>query len=81
MARKRSQRKKRKRNGNGGRRSAVLTGNFLEHRGPVFAPSSEPLPESVRCYCDGKVMKLRPKAAQLLLLSTAQTMNVLLKKY
>merc|ERR1719402_346347 len=33
---------------------------FLEHKGPLFAPNYEPLPEDVRFWYDGKVMKLRP---------------------
>merc|ERR1712240_526609 len=31
---------------------------FLEHKGPMFAPDYEPLPEHVRFWYDGKVMKL-----------------------
>ena len=31
---------------------------FLEHQGPLFAPLYEPLPDSVRFYYDGKVMRL-----------------------
>lgn len=27
---------------------------FLEHKGPVFAPPYEPLPDKVRFYYDGK---------------------------
>ncbi|ETE72289.1 DNA topoisomerase 1, partial [Ophiophagus hannah] len=38
---------------------------FLEHKGPVFAPAYEPLPENVKFYYDGKVMKLRPKAEEV----------------
>ncbi|NP_001400078.1 DNA topoisomerase 1 isoform 3 [Mus musculus] len=38
---------------------------FLEHKGPVFAPPYEPLPESVKFYYDGKVMKLSPKAEEV----------------
>ncbi|KAK7114100.1 DNA topoisomerase I, mitochondrial-like [Littorina saxatilis] len=32
--------------------------NFLEHRGPVFAPPYEPLPADIKFYYDGKPMKL-----------------------
>lgn len=32
--------------------------NFLEHKGPVFAPPYERLPESVKFYYDGKEMHL-----------------------
>ncbi|XP_039448185.1 DNA topoisomerase I, mitochondrial isoform X2 [Culex pipiens pallens] len=32
--------------------------NFLEHKGPVFAPPYDPLPENVKFEYDGKVMKL-----------------------
>lgn len=28
---------------------------FLEHKGPVFAPPYEPLPESVKFYYDGEL--------------------------
>uniref|UniRef100_A0A8C8U4Q2 DNA topoisomerase 1 n=1 Tax=Peromyscus maniculatus bairdii TaxID=230844 RepID=A0A8C8U4Q2_PERMB len=38
---------------------------FLEHKGPVFAPPYEPLPEGVKFYYDGKVMKLSPKAEEV----------------
>uniref|UniRef100_A0A5S6QNS7 DNA topoisomerase I n=1 Tax=Trichuris muris TaxID=70415 RepID=A0A5S6QNS7_TRIMR len=31
---------------------------FLEHKGPLFAPAYDPLPESVHFYYDGKPMKL-----------------------
>merc|ERR1711971_867842 len=31
---------------------------FLEHRGPLFAPAYEPLPETVRFFYDGKKMHL-----------------------
>lgn len=32
--------------------------NFLEHKGPVFAPPYEQLPDDVRFYYDGKPMRL-----------------------
>ncbi|XP_012286815.1 DNA topoisomerase I, mitochondrial [Orussus abietinus] len=32
--------------------------NFLEHKGPVFAPPYDPLPSSVKFYYNGKEMKL-----------------------
>uniref|UniRef100_A0A8C4J0B1 DNA topoisomerase I n=1 Tax=Dromaius novaehollandiae TaxID=8790 RepID=A0A8C4J0B1_DRONO len=38
---------------------------FLEHKGPVFAPPYEPLPENVKFYYDGKVMKLSTKAEEV----------------
>ncbi|XP_066526229.1 DNA topoisomerase 1 [Hoplias malabaricus] len=38
---------------------------FLEHKGPVFAPPYEPLPEHVRFYYDGKLMKLCPGAEEV----------------
>ncbi|KAH0619087.1 hypothetical protein JD844_018747 [Phrynosoma platyrhinos] len=38
---------------------------FLEHKGPVFAPPYEPLPENVKFYYEGKVMKLSPKAEEV----------------
>ena len=31
---------------------------FLEHQGPLFAPLYDPLPDGVRFYYDGKVMRL-----------------------
>lgn len=31
---------------------------FLEHKGPVFAPPYEPLPENVKFYYDGKQLKI-----------------------
>lgn len=31
---------------------------FLEHKGPLFAPAYEPLPENVKFRYDGKVMRL-----------------------
>lgn len=30
---------------------------FLEHKGPVFAPPYEPLPESVKFYYDGELFQ------------------------
>ncbi|XP_044152428.1 DNA topoisomerase 1 [Bufo gargarizans] len=38
---------------------------FLEHKGPVFAPPYEPLPENVKFYYDGKTVKLSPKAEEV----------------
>ncbi|XP_036447109.1 DNA topoisomerase 1 [Colossoma macropomum] len=38
---------------------------FLEHKGPVFAPPYEPLPEHVRFYYDGKPMKLSADAEEV----------------
>ncbi|XP_030632162.1 DNA topoisomerase I, like isoform X5 [Chanos chanos] len=38
---------------------------FLEHKGPVFAPPYEPLPEHVRFYYDGKPMRLSPEAEEV----------------
>ncbi|XP_067303039.1 DNA topoisomerase 1 isoform X2 [Pseudorasbora parva] len=38
---------------------------FLEHKGPVFPPSYEPLPGHVRFYYDGKAMKLSPGAEEV----------------
>jgi DNA topoisomerase IB len=31
---------------------------FLEHKGPVFAPPYEPLPESVKFYYDGELFQV-----------------------
>ena len=38
---------------------------FLEHKGPGFTPPYEPLPENIKFYYDGKVMKLSPKAEEV----------------
>uniref|UniRef100_A0A672PBW0 DNA topoisomerase I n=1 Tax=Sinocyclocheilus grahami TaxID=75366 RepID=A0A672PBW0_SINGR len=38
---------------------------FLEHKGPVFPPPYEPLPDRVRFYYDGKAMKLSPGAEEV----------------
>lgn len=37
----------------------------MEHKGPVFAPDYEPLPDRVKFKYDGKVMKLSPKAEEV----------------
>ena len=36
------------------RRDDGVKWNFLEHKGPLFAPDYEPLPDNVRFYYDGK---------------------------
>uniref|UniRef100_A0A3Q3ERF7 DNA topoisomerase 1 n=1 Tax=Labrus bergylta TaxID=56723 RepID=A0A3Q3ERF7_9LABR len=38
---------------------------FLEHKGPVFAPPYEPLPDKVKFYYDGKLMKLSAPAEEV----------------
>ncbi|XP_023654665.1 DNA topoisomerase 1 [Paramormyrops kingsleyae] len=38
---------------------------FLEHKGPVFAPPYEPLPNNIKFYYDGKHMKLSPLAEEV----------------
>ncbi|GCB64971.1 hypothetical protein scyTo_0000351 [Scyliorhinus torazame] len=38
---------------------------FLEHKGPVFAPPYEPLPDKVTFYYDGKPMKLSPQCEEV----------------
>uniref|UniRef100_A0A9J7X521 DNA topoisomerase I n=2 Tax=Cyprinus carpio TaxID=7962 RepID=A0A9J7X521_CYPCA len=38
---------------------------FLEHKGPVFPPPYEPLPDRIRFYYDGKAMKLSPAAEEV----------------
>ncbi|KAL3059166.1 hypothetical protein OYC64_011148 [Pagothenia borchgrevinki] len=38
---------------------------FLEHRGPVFAPPYDPLPNNIRFFYDGKQMKLSPEAEEV----------------
>ncbi|EEC15652.1 DNA topoisomerase I, putative, partial [Ixodes scapularis] len=37
----------------------------LEHKGPVFAPPYEPLPDNVRFFYDNKVVKLSPAAEEV----------------
>lgn len=39
--------------------------NFLEHKGPVFAPDYEPLPANVKFFYDGKEMKLSQDAEEI----------------
>ncbi|GFN92237.1 DNA topoisomerase 1 [Plakobranchus ocellatus] len=39
--------------------------DFLEHKGPVFAPKYEPLPKNVRFYYDGKPMELTPDTEEV----------------
>nr|CAB3267168.1 DNA topoisomerase I, mitochondrial-like [Phallusia mammillata] len=39
---------------------------FLEHKGPVFAPPYEPLPDHVHFKYDGKVMRLQPEAEEVM---------------
>ncbi|KAL0894964.1 hypothetical protein ABMA27_013454 [Loxostege sticticalis] len=38
---------------------------FLEHKGPLFAPAYEPLPENVKFRYDGKVMRLSQDAEEV----------------
>uniref|UniRef100_A0AAY4CP24 DNA topoisomerase I n=1 Tax=Denticeps clupeoides TaxID=299321 RepID=A0AAY4CP24_9TELE len=38
---------------------------FLEHKGPVFAPAYEPLPEHVHFYYEGKMSNLSPPAEEV----------------
>ncbi|MGH0132089.1 UNVERIFIED_CONTAM: hypothetical protein FKN15_027710 [Acipenser sinensis] len=38
---------------------------FLEHKGPLFAPPYEPLPDNVHFNYDGKPMKLSPAAEEV----------------
>jgi DNA topoisomerase-1 len=37
----------------------------LEHKGPVFAPPYEPLPDSIKFFYDGKEMKLSQEAEEV----------------
>jgi len=37
---------------------------FLEHQGPLFAPDYDPLPQEVRFWYDGKVMRLSEEAEE-----------------
>ncbi|XP_069073953.1 DNA topoisomerase I, mitochondrial-like isoform X2 [Pleurodeles waltl] len=38
---------------------------FLEHKGPVFAPPYEPLPDTVKFYYDGKPLQLSSAAEEV----------------
>ncbi|XP_062871030.1 DNA topoisomerase 1 [Trichomycterus rosablanca] len=38
---------------------------FLEHKGPVFAPKYDPLPNKIKFYYDGKHMKLSEPAEEV----------------
>ncbi|XP_052230549.1 DNA topoisomerase I, mitochondrial-like isoform X7 [Dreissena polymorpha] len=38
---------------------------FLEHKGPVFAPEYEPLPDEIKFYYDGKVMRLSEETEEV----------------
>ncbi|XP_075432816.1 DNA topoisomerase I, mitochondrial-like isoform X3 [Ascaphus truei] len=39
--------------------------NFLEHKGPVFAPPYDPLPDNVKFYYDGKPLQLSSQAEEV----------------
>lgn len=39
--------------------------NTLEHKGPVFAPPYEPLPNGITFYYDGKAVKLSEPAEEV----------------
>lgn len=39
--------------------------NYLEHKGPVFAPAYEPLPGNVKFYYDGREMKLSEETEEV----------------
>lgn len=39
--------------------------NFLEHKGPVFAPPYEPLPKNVKFFYNGQEMKLNEDAEEI----------------
>ncbi|XP_078335773.1 DNA topoisomerase I, mitochondrial-like isoform X2 [Crassostrea virginica] len=47
------------------RRDDGVKWNFLEHKGPLFAPDYEPLPDNVRFYYDGKELKLSESAEEV----------------
>lgn len=47
------------------RRDDGVKWNFLEHKGPLFAPDYEPLPNDVKFYYDGKVVKLSEPAEEV----------------
>ncbi|KAL3283339.1 hypothetical protein HHI36_006487 [Cryptolaemus montrouzieri] len=39
--------------------------NFLEHKGPVFAPEYEPLPSNIKFFYDGEEIKLSQDAEEI----------------
>lgn len=39
--------------------------NYLEHKGPVFAPPYEPLPKDIKLFYDGKAIDLSPEAEEV----------------
>lgn len=39
--------------------------HFLEHKGPVFAPPYDPLPDHIQFYYDGKAMKLSQDSEEI----------------
>ncbi|CAH2292704.1 DNA topoisomerase 1 [Pelobates cultripes] len=47
------------------RHSDGVKWKFLEHKGPLFAPPYEPLPDNVKFYYDGKQVKLSPNAEEV----------------
>ncbi|XP_048745493.2 DNA topoisomerase I, mitochondrial-like [Ostrea edulis] len=47
------------------RREDGVKWTFLEHKGPLFAPDYEPLPDDIRFYYDGKVFKLSESAEEV----------------
>ncbi|XP_035678657.1 DNA topoisomerase I, mitochondrial-like [Branchiostoma floridae] len=48
-----------------GPREEGVKWKFLEHKGPVFAPAYEPLPDSVEFLYDGKPMKLSEETEEV----------------
>ncbi|XP_078690426.1 DNA topoisomerase I, mitochondrial-like isoform X2 [Branchiostoma floridae x Branchiostoma belcheri] len=48
-----------------GPREEGVKWKFLEHKGPVFAPAYEPLPDDVQFLYDGKVMKLSEETEEV----------------
>ncbi|CAL8094570.1 unnamed protein product [Calicophoron daubneyi] len=47
------------------KKDTTVKWTFLEHKGPVFAPPYEPLPDSVHFYYEGKAIKLSEPAEEV----------------
>lgn len=48
-----------------GEKEEGIKWNYLEHKGPYFAPDYEPLPDDVKFYYNGREMKLEPETEEV----------------
>lgn len=48
-----------------GKRDDGKKWDFLEHKGPVFAPDYEVLPDHVRFFYDGRQIRLEPETEEV----------------